>query len=154
MREGGGLPDDRPAHGHPLSLPTRQVLRLLRQQLVGESEDPGGVADPTVDLAPGDLPHPQTERHVLVHGHVRIQRVVLEDHGDVSVHRRHVVDHAIPDPDRALGHLLEAGDHQQDRGLAASGGADEDHQAAVGHLEIQRRDRPRSIRVGLGHVLE
>jgi len=34
------------------------------------------------------------KRHVLAHRHVRVERVVLEHHGDVAVLRRHVVDHA------------------------------------------------------------
>ena len=54
-----------------------------------------------VDLRFGDLPQLQRERHVLVHRHVRVERVVLEHHRDVAILGRDVVDHALADPDRA-----------------------------------------------------
>jgi hypothetical protein len=41
-------------------------------------------------------------------------------HRDVAVRGRDVVDLAVADPDRARGHLLETGDHAQQRGLAAA----------------------------------
>ena len=66
------------------------------------------------------MPQLQPERHVVEHAHVRIQRVVLEHHGDVAVARRHVVHHVAADPDLALGNLLEPRDHAQRRGLAAA----------------------------------
>jgi hypothetical protein len=50
---------------------------------------------------------------------VGVERVVLEHHRDVAVRRRQVRDVAIPDADLARGHLLEAGDAPQGRGLAA-----------------------------------
>ena len=63
---------------------------------------------------------PQAERHVLDHRHVRIERVVLEHHGDVAVLRRHVVDDVAADGDLAAGDVLQARDHAQRRRLAAA----------------------------------
>src|SRR3712207_7485974 len=40
------------------------------------------------DLAAGHLAHLQPEGHVVEHRHLRVERVVLEDHGDVPVARR------------------------------------------------------------------
>src|SRR3712207_7416064 len=34
----------------------------------------------------------EPEGHVVVHGHVRVERVVLEDHGEVAILRLDVVD--------------------------------------------------------------
>src|SRR5574341_1270941 len=50
------------------------------------------LADPSLDLG---LRHPaelEAECNVVVHAHVRVERVVLEDHRDVAVLRRHIVD--------------------------------------------------------------
>src|ERR1700733_5225380 len=99
----------RPSARPPLSLQVRV-----------ETEHGGRVADPPLDLPLGRVPQPQPERQVLFHGHVRVQRVVLEDHGDVAVLRRQVVHHPLTDGDGATGDLLEAGDRPQRGRLAAS----------------------------------
>jgi hypothetical protein len=43
--------------------------------------------------------------------HVRIERVALEDHGDVAAARRELGDVLAVDRDLTLRHLLEPGDH-------------------------------------------
>jgi hypothetical protein len=45
---------------------------------------------------------------------------VLEHHGNIAVHRRHLVDHPVVDPDLSGGDGFKAGDHAQGRGLAAA----------------------------------
>ena len=58
----------------------------------------------------------------------------------------HVVgDVAIADQDRALGAVLEAGEHAQGGGLAAAGGADEHHELAVLDVEVERVHGGRSL---------
>ena len=57
--------------------------------------------EPVASPARGILRMLQAELEVLAHRHVRIERVALEDHRDVAVLRRHVVDHAVADRDRA-----------------------------------------------------
>ena len=47
------------------------------------------------------------------------------------------------------GHLLEPGDHPQQRRLAAAGGADEDEELAVGDVEVHVADRDDAVRVHL-----
>jgi hypothetical protein len=76
------------------------------------------------------------EGDVLEDAHMRIERVGLEDHGDAALDRRQIVDaHAIDD-DVALSGRIEAGDHPQQRGLAAARRADEDNELAVLHVEL------------------
>ena len=67
--------------------------------------------------------------------HMRIERVVLEHHGDVALFRRHVVDDALADRDLAAGDAFEPGDHAQKRGLAAAGRTDQDDELAIGDVD-------------------
>jgi hypothetical protein len=85
---------------------------------------------------------------------VRVQRVVLEDHRDVAVLRRLVVDDLVADAHLAVGDVLEAGDHPQGRRLPAPGGADEDHELAVGDLEVHVLHGLEAVVVALRDVLE
>jgi hypothetical protein len=85
---------------------------------------------------------------------VGVQRVVLEDHRDVPVARVEPVHDAVADPHLALGDVLEPGDHPQRRRLAAAGGADEDHELPVGHLEAEAGERARAVVIDLADVRE
>jgi hypothetical protein len=51
---------------------------------------------------------------------VRVEGVVLEDHGDVAVLGREGVHDLAADPDEAVGDRLQAGNHAQRRGLATA----------------------------------
>jgi 2C-methyl-D-erythritol 2,4-cyclodiphosphate synthase len=81
--------------------------------------------------------HLEWESHVVVHAHVRIQRVGLEDHRDVPVLGGDVVDHAVADANLSLGDRLQAGQHTQCRGLSTSGWADQDHELLVLDLHVE-----------------
>src|SRR5205085_7318939 len=107
------------SHRDALALASRQLRRPALEHLL-EPEDARDLLDAAALLRLRDLPHPQPEHQVLVHGLVWIERVVLEDHGDVAISGREVVDDAVADADLAVGDLLEAGDHPQRRRLAAS----------------------------------
>ena len=110
---------DGAAHRDALPLATGQRTRLAVEQHA-DVEDARRLVHPALDLVLWELPQLQAERHVVEHAHVRIERIVLEHHGDVAVTRRHIVHDVAADPDFAIGDLLEAGDHAQRRGLAAA----------------------------------
>ena len=152
-QEDARLAHDRPAHRDPLPLAAGEGAGLLLQ-LAGEAEDLRRIGHAALDLALREAPHLEAERHVVVDRHVRIERVVLEDHRDVALLRGQVVDDLVADPDLAVGHLLEAGDHPERGRLAAAGGADEDHQLAVRDVEVERADGPRAVVVDLREVVE
>ena len=128
------FPDDRPAHRDALPLTTGEVLRFAVEE-VFKSEDVRRLTDPARDLFLVDLLQLERERHVPEHRHVRIQGVVLEHHRDVAFPRWEVVDNLLADLHGSLGDALEAGDHPQDRRLAAAGWADEHHELTVVDLE-------------------
>jgi predicted metal-dependent HD superfamily phosphohydrolase len=71
---------------------------------------------------------------------MRIERVVLEHHGNVAVAGRQVADLAGADADLAAADLFEAGDHAQQRGLAAARWADENHELPVGDIDAEVLD--------------
>ena len=141
------LAHDRPAHGHPLALATGERLRLAVQELL-EVEDLGRFPDPLGDHVLGLAGDLEREAHVLADAHVRVERVVLEDHRDVAVLGRHVRHVPAADQDRALVDLLEAGEHAQRGGLPATGRPDQDEELPVVDLEVQRVDRG-SLRAGI-----
>jgi len=84
---------------------------------------------------------------------VRVERVGLEDHGDVAVLRRHVVDDPVADPDLSLGDRLQAGEHAQRCRLAAAGGADQDHELLVLDLHVEVLHDREVGRVALHNVV-
>ena len=72
-------------------------------------QDLGSLVNAAVDLVLRGLAQLQTESDVLVNGHVGVQSVALEHHGDVAVLRGNVVDQTAADVRFALGGLLQAG---------------------------------------------
>src|SRR5207244_11505120 len=62
---------------------------------------------------------------------MRIERVALEDHRDLPRPRRQLVHHLTADDDVAAGLLLEARDHAQERGLAATRRPEENEKLAL-----------------------
>jgi hypothetical protein len=129
------IADDRPAHRDALALPARELARIALEQR-RQGEDLGGAADLLLDRRLVLLREHQREGEVLAHRHVRIERVVLEHHRDVALLRRHVVDAALADADLARADLLEAGDHPQQRRLAAPRRADQHRERAVGDVDV------------------
>ena len=107
-----------------------------------------------LDLVLRHLLDLQAEGDVLVHRQMRVERVALEDHRDVSVARRHVIDDPVADQEPAARDVLEPGDHPQRGRLAAARRADEDHELPVVDDEIHRVDGCRAVRVGLRDTVE
>ncbi len=84
---------------------------------------------------PAELAHDQREADVAPYGHVRVERIGLEHEGHVARARRQRVDAARAHMDLAVGHLLQAGEHAQQRRLAATGRAEQHEEFAIGHVE-------------------
>jgi len=142
---------DRAAHGDPLALAAGEVGRFA-VQVLAELEQFGRLLDPAVGLFLRHLGDLEGERHVLPHGHVRVQRVGLEDHRDVAILRRELVHDLAVHAQLAVADVLQAGDHVQRRGFAAAGRPDEDDELAVGDVQVQVADRFSPVRVPLGDM--
>ena len=113
-QEDARLADDRAAHRDPLTLAARKLCRLA-VEVVLEPEPRGHLSRPALALALLHLGHLQREGDVLRDGQVRIERVVLEDHRNVTLLRGQVGDVAVADQDAAGVYLLETGEHAQRR---------------------------------------
>ena len=79
----------------------------------------------------------QRKAHVLRHGHVRIERVVLEDHRDVAVFGWNIGDVAVTNQNPTGIDFFQACEHPQRCGLSTSGGTDEDEKLAIFDVEIE-----------------
>src|SRR5256885_16236418 len=78
--------------------------------------------------------------HVVVHAHVRIEGVRLEDHGDVAVLGGDVVDDAVADQDLPFGDRLQPGEHPERGRFAAAGRTDKDHELLVLDVDVEVLD--------------
>ena len=97
---------------------------------------------PLADLLPGRALRLERKGDVLLHGEVRVERVALEDHGDLAVARRQLVDHPPADDHVAGSLLLQAGDHAQQGGFAGTRWPQEDEELAFPGHQINVVDRP------------
>jgi hypothetical protein len=66
---------------------------------------------------------------------VRIERVVLEHHGDVAILGRDRVDHAPADRNLARRDVLETRQHAQQGGFATTGRTHQHHELAIGDVD-------------------
>jgi hypothetical protein len=119
-----------------------------------ELEQLAGLPDLLVDLLLVlGLRQPQRERDVLVDGQVRVERVVLEHHGQVAVPRGLVVDPVVADDHVAGGDVLQPHDHPQQRRLPAARRPDQDHELAVLDVDAHVVDGREAVPVLLDDVL-
>ena len=138
--------DDGTAHGNTLSLTAGQSLRLTVKELL-QVKDLGSFADHLVDLILRGLSQLQGECHVIINGHMRIQSVALEYHGDISVLGLHIVDDPVPDLQRTAGNFFQTCDHTQRGRFSASGGSDENDEFLVSDLKIEVLNSFKAVRI-------
>ena len=143
-QEDARLADDGAAEGDALLLAAGELARLPAQQVL-DLEQLGGLLDPPLALLLADLLDLERVEQVVVRAHVRVERVLLENEGDVSVLRLDT-DHAlVVDADVARVRLLQPGDHAQRGRLAAAGGAEQHQELSVAHLEGEVVDGGRGL---------
>src|SRR6185312_11027248 len=131
--------DERPRYCDSLLLPARE----LAWDSVTERFEPDELErllDPSARLGRRDTGHLETEADVVAHGHVREQRVRLEDGVDAPPVRRQRLDALVADPDLAGRRVHEAADQVERRRLAAPGRTEQAEELALADLEVRRAD--------------
>ena len=91
------------------------------------------------------------KRDVLGDGHVREERIMLKDRVHRPLVGRQVLDLVTIEKNRAGGHVLEARDHAQERGLAAAARSEQREKLVVPDIERGGFDR-REGAVAFHHV--
>src|SRR6056297_1926306 len=92
------------------------------------------------DLRLGQPRDTQAITHILRHAHMRVERIVLEHHGDVAVHRLKVIGAGAADAQLALGDRLQPRYHAQKRGLATARRPNDDDEFAIRHIDAHALD--------------
>ncbi|MPM84688.1 hypothetical protein SDC9_131761 [bioreactor metagenome] len=141
------------ADGDTLALTAGERLGLSLQ-ILGDTENLRRFLHLLVDLSLGNLAQLESERHVFIHGHMRVERVVLEDHRDVAILGGNVVDETVADVKLTLGNLFQTGDHAQSCRFAAAGRPDENHKLFVRDVKRKLLHRHYVFVVDLLDVLE
>ena len=120
---------------HPLLLTAGKLsgVALVQPGQLHQGQD---LRHPLRDFRLFQLLQLQTEGHVLKHGHMGEQGIVLEENADVPLVGRDFR-HVLPvHQDAALRRLGKAGDHPQGSGLAAAAAAQQSDHLPVGGLEV------------------
>ncbi len=140
-QQGRGLDHQRPGEADALAHAARQLLGVGGLVTV-QADDVDG---PQRALGPLGGGHPaglQAQLHVLLHGEPRQQREGLEDHGGLPVAAGQPL---AAEQHPALGGRDQPGDAAQQGGLAAAAAAEQGHELALGHVEVdvvEHRDGP------------
>jgi hypothetical protein len=138
-KEDAGLADDGAADRDTLLLSAGKIAGHAREDILN-AEDAGGLVDAACDVRGAQAPDAEAESEVLGHGEVRVERVVLEDHGDITVARRQTADVGVADENASGGETFEAGNHAQGAGFAATRRTKQDNKRLVGDFQGEAKD--------------
>ena len=144
--------DKRTCESDALLLATGQLGGLAVGE-VGQSDHLEHLGDVGLVLALRDLLRLRSEADVVGNGHVREERVLLEDGVDIALVRRDSADVDAVQQDLAGCRLLEAGDHLECRRLPAAGRPEHREELALLDSEVRLLDRD-EVTERLAHVIE
>ena len=119
-----GIPHHGTADGHTLALASGKSLGFTLQVL-GDIQNLRHLTDLAVDHVLRSFLQLQGKCHVVIHGQMGIQGIVLEYHGDIPVLGSYVVTQLSVNVKLAAGDILQTGYHTEGCGFAAAGRADQ-----------------------------
>ncbi len=139
-----GALGQRARQGHALLLPAGELVRLALGQRA-KLHQFEHLADAAGDRSLGQAFLLQPEGDVLLHTHMRKQRVRLEHHVDRALVRRQCVDRLTIQDNAPLGRPLEPGKAAQQRGFAATGTTEQREDLALANLQADLVDRNEAV---------
>ena len=126
-----GTPDS-----HTLPLTTGKRLGLAIQQFQN-IQTACGFLHLLVNDSLGIFPQTQAIGDVFINRHVGIQRIILKNHGNITVLGQHIVYQTVTNVDITRCRQLQTGNHPQSGRFSAAGGANEHHKFLVPDLQIE-----------------
>ena len=114
-----GITHDSTAHGNTLSLTTGQSLRLTLKER-SQVKNLGCFFYHLINLILRNLPQLQTECHIVVYRHMRIQSVVLEYHCDITILGFYVVNNPVANLQFTGRDIFQTSNHTKRCRLTAS----------------------------------
>ena len=145
--------NDRTSHRYTLSLSTGKSLRFSVEEML-EIEDSRSLMHLLIDLCLRNLTKLQTECHVVIYGHMRIQSVVLEYHRDISVLRLDVIYSLAVDDQVTARDILETCNHSKGGRLTTARWSDEDDEFLILDIEIEILNSDEAVRILLSYILK
>ncbi len=125
---------NRTAHSHTLTLTAGKLAWKAIQQLV-EAENFGCTINAAVAFFFRRVFQHEREAHIVGNRHMRIERIILEYHGDIAFLGAQVIDHTRTNGDFTIADFLKSCDHAQERGFSAARRADEYDKFAVFNID-------------------
>src|SRR5690349_25170579 len=147
------LADDRAPQSDSLALPAGQLRGFAIEECL-EAQRRSYRVHPLIDDAPRLLSNREPEGEVVPNGHVRIERVILEDHRDVALLRRKIGDIPLANANHAIGDALESRHQSQHRRLPAARRSNEHEELAIRDFQTEIAGSYIAVRVNLVDVLE
>src|SRR3954453_118870 len=95
----------------------------------------------------------EAKAHVLAHRHMRVKRIILEDHRYIALGRFQVGDIALVEDDGTVAQLLEPGDARERGTLAAAGRPEQGQNLTVGDRYVQLVDGD-DMAIAFGELLQ
>ncbi len=132
----GRVADHGAADRDPLALATGQIGRAALQERP-QPQHVGGRLDLALDHLGREPLLAQAEADIVAHAHMRVERVVLEHHGDVALMGLELGHVPGIEPDRAAARLLQPGDAGERGALAAAGRPQERQELAIGDRDVE-----------------
>jgi hypothetical protein len=135
-----------------LSFTTGEFTGFARQKIF-DLQQPGDTLDLGGDLFARCLSNTQRVGNVFRDCHVWVQCIVLEDHCQITMLRRNIVNALVVDENIAGGDLFETRQHSQCRRLPTAGWTKQHDKLAVLYGQREIVDH-RLVAKRLGHIFE
>jgi hypothetical protein len=156
-KENGRVSNQSTPHGYALALAARKLLGQTFEKIfdakIGRSglNFLGNVVSAQTKFLPSTL---KSERKVRANIKMGIQGVVLEDHRDIAIPCRHLIDTLAIDTEVALGDVLETGNHSESGTFAAARWANQYHKLTVFNDQIDIFDGSNAAVIDLADAFE